>query len=222
MKKYIITIIATVAIVGVVGYLVKSAALQPTTNNAPIVADSKQATPNKPEPEKTGKTKVITSLSLSKSYDTLDALTNAVDLVAQVKITGIQGTLPEEDSTRYDAELIDVIKGTESEKNIVITQLGIKKDDIVEKIDNPYLKQGDELVLFLKKGQDPKINPIYFVAGEYQGKFDIKNGNVYAVNQALKEQASLNSIDAENKQYIDGQKLSTFKENIKSIVSKQK
>ncbi|KAF6628302.1 hypothetical protein H6F38_20250 [Paenibacillus sp. EKM208P] len=74
----------------------------------------------------------------------------------------------------------------------------------------------------MKKGQDPKINPIYFVAGEYQGKFDIKNGNVYAVNQALKEQASLNSIDAENKQYIDGQKLSTFKENIKSIVSKQK
>ncbi|WP_238353817.1 hypothetical protein [Paenibacillus sp. 23TSA30-6] len=221
MKKYIVTTIAAVAIVGVVGYLVKSDALQPTTNNAPIVADSKQATPNKPEPEKSGKTKVITSLSLSKSYDTLDALTNAVDLVAQVKITGIQGTLPEEDSTRYNAELTDVIKGTESEKNIVITQLGIKKDDIVEKTDNPYLKQGDELVLFLKKGQDPKINPIYFVAGEYQGKFDIKNGNVYAVNQALKEQASLNSIDAENNQYIDGQKLSTFKENIKSIVSRQ-
>lgn len=198
--------LSAVALVGVIVYWIQQA----EKNNDLSIADSKIVVSSKDEPKTNDKPKVLTSLSLGKSYDSVEALTDAADLVAQINITGIQGILPEQDSTRYNAEVTDVLKGSESKDSIVITQVGIKKDGVDEETETPYFKQGDELVIFLKKGQDPKIDPIYYVAGEYQGKFNIENGKVYAVNPALKNQ------------YIDGQNLSAFKESIRNIIKEQK
>ncbi|APO48556.1 hypothetical protein BS614_30915 (plasmid) [Paenibacillus xylanexedens] len=74
------------------------------------------------------------------------------------------------------------------------------------------MEPGESYVLFLKAGQDEKVGPLYYVAGEFQGKYKIEGDKVFPVN---KEQEAARAM-------VGGQDLAAFKEEIKSIVAENK
>lgn len=151
--------------------------------------------------------------SLAYSYESLEELEAASDVIAEVKIIDIHSADVERDSTLYNAAIIDLLKGNGEEKEIILKQVGVeeareKTGDLTIQRDNPLMKPDERYVLFLKAGQKAEIGPLYYVAGEYQGKYEIQGDQVFSVNQQEKTKAM-----------VAGQDLISFKEKIKRIVS---
>lgn len=152
------------------------------------------------------------SISLANSYDTLEDLTETSDLIAEVNINGVHSEREEQDSTLYNATLTDVLKGSPEEKEIIITQLGIKNEaeqtqESQIARENPLMEDAEQYVLFLKKGEDDQVGDIYYVSGEYQGKYQIQNQQVFSVNQ-----------NENTPKTISGENLPQFKEKITNLV----
>jgi hypothetical protein len=129
-----------------------------------------------------------TSVSLAYSYESLEELEAASVVIAEVKIKDVHSVDVENDSTFYNATITDPLKGNGKEKEIVLTQVGIeeareKSGELTIHRENPLMKPEESYVLFLKAGQDEKVGPLYYVAGEYQGKYKIQGDQVFSVNQ---------------------------------------
>jgi PBP1b-binding outer membrane lipoprotein LpoB len=153
-----------------------------------------------------------TSGSLAYSYDSIEELEAASVVIAEVKIKDVRSEDVEKDSTFYTATITDQLKGDGEQKEVVLTQVGVEEErektgELTIQRDNPLMKPGDSYVLFLKAGHDEEIGPLYYVAGEFQGKYEIQGDRVFSVNQEEKSKAM-----------ISGQDLATFKEEIKRIV----
>ncbi|WP_249717350.1 hypothetical protein [Paenibacillus sp. J45TS6] len=151
--------------------------------------------------------------SLAYSYESLEELEAASDVIAEVKIKDIHSEDVEKDSTLYNATIIDLLKGNGEEKEIILKQVGVeeareKTGDLTIQRDNPLMKPDEKYILFLKAGQKAEVGPLYYVAGEYQGKYEIQGDQVFSVNQQEKTNAM-----------VAGQDLISFKEEIKRIVS---
>ncbi|WP_236570473.1 hypothetical protein [Paenibacillus sp. An7] len=151
--------------------------------------------------------------SLAYSYESLEELEAASDVIAEVKIIDIHSEDAEKDSTLYNAAIIDLLKGNGEEKEIILKQVGVeeareKTGDLTIQRDNPLMKPDERYILFLKAGQKAEVGPLYYVAGEYQGKYEIQGDQVFSVNQQEKTKAM-----------VAGQDLISFKEEIKRIVS---
>ena len=167
---------------------------------------------NKQEP-----VSAVSSLSLAHSYNTLEELAYASALVAEVTIDDVIGTDTSKGATFYSATIGSVLKGSyKAGEKIIITQDGI--EDEMEKTgkllvsrEDPLMEQNDNFILFLKEGTDENYGTVYYIAGSYQGKFQVKDGNVFSVN--LKDK----------KPYLqEGQHTKDeFKEQIKEEISKQ-
>ncbi|MEF3351819.1 hypothetical protein PV403_01390 [Paenibacillus sp. GYB006] len=151
--------------------------------------------------------------SLAYSYESLEELEAASVVIAEVKIKDIHSEDVEKDSTLYNAAIIDLIKGNGEEKEIIIKQVGVEEarertGNLTIQRDNPLMEPDERYILFLKAGQKAEIGPLYYVAGEYQGKYEIQGDQVFSVNQQEKTKAM-----------VAGQDLISFKEEIKRIVS---
>ena len=151
--------------------------------------------------------------SLAYSYESLEELEAASVVIAEVEIKDIHSEDVEKDSTLYNAAIIDLLKGNGEEKGIILKQVGVeeareKRGDLTIQRDNPLMKPDERYILFLKAGQKAEIGPLYYVAGEYQGKYEIQGDQVFSVNQQEKTNAM-----------VAGQDLISFKEEIKRIVS---
>ncbi|WP_191797403.1 hypothetical protein [Paenibacillus gallinarum] len=151
--------------------------------------------------------------SLAYSYESLEELEAASVVIAEVEIKDIHSEDVEKDSTLYNAAIIDLLKGNGEEKGIILKQVGVeeareKTGDLTIQRDNPLMKPDERYILFLKAGQKAEVGPLYYVAGEYQGKFEIRGDQVFSVNQ-----------QEQTKAMVAGQDLISFKEEIKHIVS---
>lgn len=152
------------------------------------------------------------SVSLAHSYETLEELEEASVLIAEVSIKDVLLTDKENDSSFYNATVTDVLKGTVEEKEIVLTQVGVEEErektgELKMERENPLMKVGDSYILFLKAGKDDRVGSLFYVAGEYQGKYQIQGEQVYSVNQK-----------AQTKATISGESVDQFKEKIRELV----
>lgn len=151
--------------------------------------------------------------SLANSYESLEELEAASVVIAEVKIKDIHSEDVEKDSTFYNATITDLLKGNVEEKEIILKQVGVEEErektgELTIQRDNPLMKPDERYVLFLKAGQKTEVGSLYYVAGEYQGKYEIQGDQVFSVNQ-----------QEETKVMVAGQDLISFKEEIKRIVS---
>ena len=151
--------------------------------------------------------------SLAYAYESVEELEAASVVIAEVKIIDIHSEDVEKDSTLYNAAIIDLLKGNGEEKEIILKQVGVEEarertGNLTIQRDNPHMKPDERYILFLKEGRKAEVGPLYYVAGEYQGKYEIQGDQVFSVNQQEKTKAM-----------VAGQDLISFKEEIKRIVS---
>lgn len=67
----------------------------------------------------------------------------------------------------------------------------LKKSELRIDRENPLMQAGDSYILFLKTGNDERVGPLYYVTGEYQGKYQIQGDKVSSVNPDAKTQATI-------------------------------
>ena len=150
------------------------------------------------------------SISLAHSYETLQELEEGSVLIAELKINDIHSVDEKIDSTYYSATVIDVLKGKIDKDEIIVKQIGIELEEeisgemIVER-ENPLMKPGNTFILFLKKGQ--RYEDLYYVAGEYQGKFEVEDHLVYSTQK-----------DSNYNTKIQGEDVEEFKNRIRELV----
>ncbi|WP_172200957.1 hypothetical protein, partial [Saccharibacillus qingshengii] len=219
MKKLILVTAAALVISASTGILVNNH----NTNN--------QETPTNPakvESKQVSKGGVSQSTSVANFYGSLEELTNSADLIAEVEITGLHKENPQAEFARYTANVIDVISGNPSQKEIVINALAPLKveEGVSVETDDPPFTIGEKNVLFLKKGSDTSIESLYFVSGVYQGRFEIENETVIAVNPdygkelASEENKGLLAQSTVDEDYIPGENIVDFKAKIQKIDSR--
>lgn len=101
------------------------------------------------------------------------------------------GADEEASCTYYEAVIDDVFKGSNQiGQTIIITQTvieeaGEKTGEIRVFREYPLMIENDNLILFLKEGNNDTYGIIYYIAGEIQGKFQIKDGKVFSVKDSL-------------------------------------
>ena len=161
---------------------------------------------NKTNPHMAG---IISTVSLAYSYNSLQELTEASDLVVEVIVKGIEKEVPKIDSSYYAVHVENTIKG-KAEQDIIVKQDGIQTEEEKSgKIrvwrDSPLMNIGDQYILFLKKATEENT---YYIAGEYQGKYKIVEEKVYSVDQ-----------DKEREAYVNGEGIEEFKEAVQKNVS---
>lgn len=200
-----------VGVIGIAALVVGCSTEQPlTTQDANSIKNTVR--PEDRDGNNNAPAKAISTLSLANSYETLDELAEVSKLISEVQIVGVHSTNKEKDTTFYNAILVDVLKGPSEEKNIVIAQIGIEEEKerlglLEVKRDNPLMQQEDSYILFLKQGNDDELGAVYYVAGEYQGKYEIRSQQVFSVNQEEKTQAT-----------VTGESLDQFKEKIRKLL----
>jgi len=152
-------------------------------------------------PQKAG---IISMVSLANSYNSLQELTKASDLVVEVTVKGIEKEVLEIDSTYYAVHMENTLKG-KAEQDIIVKQDGIQTEEEKSgKIwvwrESPLMNIGDRNILFLKKATEENT---YYIAGEYQGKYKIDKGKVYSVDQ-----------DKGREAYMCGEGIEKFQEEV--------
>lgn len=168
--------------------------------------------------------KAIVSSSLAYSYNSLEALTESADLIAEVEINEIYKEIPKDDLVQYKVSIKDVIKGTTDSDQIILNFDSPALKEGYEVIsDNPDIRVGENDILFLKKASDPSVESLYYISGVYQGRFEVIDGAVQAVNPNYGRQLADSQNQAFTSQgdqqpvYIPGESLEDFKKKISDI-----
>lgn len=120
-------------------------------------------------------------------YPNLMNMTKSVDLVVIgfvfTPVSVSTGDIP---VTTSEVQVLQVIKpSTFNAKTVSVEQLGAATINInITVKDNPLLKVGDKVILFLIQGRDDKGNalPSYGIAGGPQGQFIVDGDKVYSTD----------------------------------------
>lgn len=135
---------------------------------------------SKPSYEDYGR--VSMSASWSNYYGSVEELAKASDIVAVIKTTGAEcSTQQGIHFTTYDAQVKQLVYGTD-EKNIQIFMTGgidEKEKMIYELSDDPLMQINNEFLIFARKND----NGTYTILSGPQGRFEIKDGRVYSLNE---------------------------------------
>lgn len=172
----------------------------------------------------------ITSINFSKEYASQKAsyvdvswpvkyanvaeLTKSSDIIIVGKVADLIRTDvdPSTNLTQsyFDVTVITPVEpATFDQKNIVVTQTGgMNKNGMLEVDDDPIMKPGDTVVLFLNHGVPSSL---YHVVGGPQGRFIVTNDNVSSLDVIYPDRVGGEKISL----HIDGQSLSDFINNIK-------
>lgn len=164
------------------------------------------------------------SVSLANSYNSLQQLNDASAVIAELHIEKIESTSERLDSTYYSAAIRELIHSEthtlQNGDHIIVKQSGIAlegeregKVNVVREA--PLLNAGDDVILFLK--QHPTDEHIYYIAGEYQGNYKVKNGKVYSANPEQPAESpglSEEQTDGEASRVVIGLDVEQFKRNI--------
>lgn len=132
------------------------------------------------------------NLSVAVHYNTINELKKDSDIIVTGQIDSIKEVQenfpPQLGSTFYNLKIDQIIDSSFDEKKfpetIIVRQYGFKKNNKEVIIaESPLMNVKDQVVLFLKKAID---EPFYYIVGEYQGRFDIKDNKVYSLSEVLK------------------------------------
>ncbi len=111
--------------------------------------------------------------SWTYAYSGLEELTKESDLIAFVRITGLDrvkdGEVP---SSYFKAEITEAVKDSDGEKEIVIYMTGIKNEEKwIEIQDDPLVCTGEEYLIFARKN----TTGTYSILGGPQGRLLYEN-----------------------------------------------
>lgn len=168
--------------------------------------------------------KAIVSSSLAYSYNSLEALTESADLIAEVEINELYKEIPKDDLVQYKVSIKDVIKGNTDSSQIILNFDSPTLKEGYEVIsDNPGIRVGENDILFLKKASDPSLESLYYISGVYQGRFEVIDGTIQAVNPnygrqlANSQNQSITSQSDQPPVYVPGESIEDFKKKISDI-----
>lgn len=127
--------------------------------------------------------KISMSASWSYNYGNVEELFKSSDIIALVKITGLESApLNGMNFTIFDAKVEQLIAGADEEKIKIYMTGGI--DDAQKKIyeldDDPLMQINDEFLIFAHQNQDGT----YTILSGPQGRFEIKDNRVYSLNES--------------------------------------
>jgi hypothetical protein len=139
--------------------------------------------------------KVTLNASWNYNYESIKELSEKCDLAAYIKVTGSE--IDESykaygvDLTIFTAEVKEALYG-KSDKTIKIVMTGKvdeKEKKIYEIADDPLMNKGDEFFIFATAND----NGTYTIMSGPQGRFEIKNGQVYSLNVSNEQVAKNNN-----------------------------
>ncbi|MCM3714727.1 hypothetical protein [Halalkalibacter oceani] len=165
----------------------------------------------------------VSQMSLQKYYDSLTELYADTNVIAEVEITGVEKEVESEDTTYYNARVLDVLKGELSTKEIQVNQVGIMEEDegsgeVYVLRDNPLMESKERYILFLDP--HPSQKNVYSITGEYHGKFAVVNEQVHSVENPFSPEessVSLNAFDPEKSRSVKGMAVDEFKQIIQEL-----
>ena len=132
--------------------------------------------------------------SWAKAYGTVSDLTSESDVVAVVRVTGVNRqytVMSGVPMTDFDAEIITPIYGAEQDDNIVIAQTGgIQGSQKYEIRDDPLMEIGSEYLIFGRKNDLGTIT----ILGGPQGRFCYENGKINNLFVGTSQLRSANTV----------------------------
>lgn len=137
---------------------------------------------------------------LSYMAENLDDLISNTSLIIEAIPTENQKELTylQTSFTKTNIKVKQVFKGTLDEKEITLLQTNMA--------DDPLVKKGGRVLLFLQKYDGPIANDVYVVKGLYQGNYDIDaNGNLISKIDLKSHNPKL-SKDLENNNTLESLK----------------
>lgn len=83
--------------------------------------------------------------------------------------------------TRFNIKVKDVLKGNHTEDTIIVTQRGGTYKEATFRVkDDPLMKKGDEVILYLSYSP---LTESYMIIGGPQGRYQIQDGKLYHISE---------------------------------------
>lgn len=145
------------------------------------------------------------------NYKDVNELKESADLIVLGTVSdSVQEKSDEIDNdlifTRSTIEITKVISGKADLKEVSVRQMGGHNGkEVVELEDDPLMKKGDEVILFLKEYETNKFK----IIGGPQGRFIVDNGKVFSVGEYQDNDFAITSG-----QETSGKQLSAFIESL--------
>jgi hypothetical protein len=127
----------------------------------------------------------------SYAYKDLNELTDKSDLVALIKVAGVNKEFPIEGivHTSYNAKVVNGIVNCKDNQNIVFTMTGVNNaNKHFEITDDPLPNKNDEFLIFARKNN----LGTYTILGGPQGRLAYKDGKVSTLNHVTERVCAFN------------------------------
>ncbi|MGD9676976.1 MAG: hypothetical protein AB7V16_01255 [Vulcanibacillus sp.] len=119
--------------------------------------------------------------SWNYSYKDIQEISEKSDVIAIVSVIGTNRKYMEQGIpfTEYNVEVVTPIYGSEKGEILTILMTGMENDDkIIEIIDDPLMKAGEEFLIFCWQND----NGTYTILGGPQGRLEYQNGRLNSLN----------------------------------------
>ncbi len=114
--------------------------------------------------------------NITHMYDTSELVIHGV-----IDSSFVEAKFRSNVKTRFTLNIVEVLKGTHTSDTIIVTQDGgVFEGETIRVKDEPLMKVGDEMVLYL--AYNPSAES-YVVIGGPQGRYLIQNGKLYHLTE---------------------------------------
>lgn len=139
-------------------------------------------------------------VSWNYSFKDINELTDKSDLIALVKITGVNKEFQQDDIdfTEYNATVEQPIANSTINQNIILYMTGVNNSTRhFEVKDDPLPNKGDKFLIFAKKNSDGT----YSILGGPQGRLSYKDGKINSLNH-ITDRVGINNINIYNEDFL--------------------
>lgn len=132
------------------------------------------------------------SLKMSDDFSTYEDLVDHSPIVVMATVTSGNKEFDYAEMTFAitEVEIIDHVRGNESAKTLQILQTRSEED--------PYLKKGTQVLLFLSEYNGPIAQNVYVINGLYNGQYVIDDGTLCTAKTANAKTTPLVNTDLES------------------------
>lgn len=132
------------------------------------------------------------SLKMSDDFSTYEDLVDHSPIVVMATVTSGNKEFDYAEMTFAitEVEIIDHVRGDESAKTLQILQTRSEED--------PYLKKGTQVLLFLSEYNGPIAQNVYVINGLYNGQYVIDDGTLCTAKTANAKTTPLANTDLES------------------------
>lgn len=146
------------------------------------------------------------SASWEYNYKDVKEISNASDLIALVKVDGVEDTFVDQNVpyTEFKVDVVNPVYNTNEGDNLTILMTGGEiKGRVTELQDDPLLQSGDEILIFCKQNTDGT----YRILSGPQGRLVYNDGKLNSLNVSNARVKAANSASNINIQNVDADML---------------